>query len=45
MLMMALSVPAMAQDVDYKTALEPIQKALETNSPEASELAKKYQKT
>lgn len=45
MLMMALSAPAMAQDVDYKTALEPIQKALESNSPEAAELAKKYQKT
>ena len=43
--MMALSVPAMAQDVDYKTALQPIQKALESNSPEAADLAKKYQKT
>ena len=45
MLMIALSVPAMAQDVDYKTALQPIQKALESNSPEAADLAKKYQKT
>ena len=45
MLMIALSVPALAQDVDYKTALQPIQKALESNSPEAADLAKKYQKT
>lgn len=44
-LMMALSAPVMAQEVDYKTALEPVQKALETNAPDAADLAKKYAKT
>ena len=44
-LVMALSVPAMAQDVDYNTALEPIKEALKSNSPEADVLAKKYEKT
>lgn len=43
--MMALSVPVMAQEVDFHEALKPIQAALEANSPEAAELAKKYQKT
>lgn len=43
-LAMALSAPAMAQEVDYKTALEPVAKALESNSADANDLIKKYTK-
>lgn len=45
LLTMVLSAPVMAQDVDYQTALKPVQEALEKKAPEAAELAKKYKKT
>lgn len=46
-LAMGLSATAMAQDVDYKTALKPIESALEANqdAKTIAALAKDYQKT
>lgn len=43
--MVSMAMPAMAQDVDYHTALEPVQKAIESNSADAADLVKKYRKT
>lgn len=47
LLMMVLSAPAMAQDVDYKTLLKPIEtqlKAKQTGTKEFSDLVKNYKK-
>ena len=46
--MLAMSTPAMAQDVDYAVALKPIVAAIEAapNDPKAAkDLIKEYQKT